>query len=1670
MTDPWQPISDWLQSGWQHLRGERVHLGVFGKHPSQSGHLGLGMDGLLSILENTVYREGIGSAVTSGVWKDLSDAERLPAFSHLIVCCVAQDVVVGRLWDSRDAVGRTEFPMGVGVCCSGVPLRAVLEKVVPLLGRVERSARESATIGEVQAVVAVERQRLRAWSRHLAPGESPGAKYDALASAESGKSDSPEDWAAVGLSNEGLLRVLSQVEGAVPQLARSGATERAGGVAPASHHVRVPRRGESAEQGLLKWATFFEHLLQSPGCPLLIMVPLEGDWLDVVVGRPEPRHFHLLKFTLAKEPLTSDTPYPYAGDPEFVTRVGWVLCTHHPFGDTLERVGAEHPPYTPKPVGPQAVPAASAETGARPMPESAPEEAAPPAAAAAAASGVAPQEVTPEAGRPPETRPPAEAKPAAPVAEPAPAPPAPVAALPEPVASSPAAPKAAELCRVGAPHPPSLVEQVGAKHPPYATRARGARRRRNPPRMILLAVVGLAVLGGAGLALKGFLGGGGDSQSPPKGWEALVGEYKTWVLPLRDAVDKTSNPARYEAWSRDEYLARHVLKGLQELAALPGLAGDPTPKPATLVEGRWESLPEDVRRRLHASGAEVGQALAQTRDLRVAISNWPDLRLMMSAVEAWQTRQWTRRAGHLKGLARQCTASPRLAEAVDEVSRLAPVVRGIEKGYERLAASRDAIRAAAEARGTLLGRFDEFTLAETGEKETADTKADLERLQDRLTRLTLAAPGREGLAEQLAAFVRGAWADRVDRSYVSERPPQPLPSGRAPTEADFELWLKSVAAPDGDYRLMPFPADASLAKSIADIMHGLDEADGDLRGVSDGGVSPPAGQPLEARLRGLRDRAKGLDDNLLAMKGKPWSRGRWRDAGEPAVAKIAVQAKALAGEVQKLRADLDDRSAAAAQKLRESLKAEELPVASEALKAAWRRHRDELVKREMRLSPLRARAEQLRGLLGAVEKQFAGASKPNLPPKGEWGPVLARRLAAERERAIGTALARWEGRLDYAAIPPPGEGLATFAKEAAAGPRSEWENYLNNIDRLAAKVGELEDALSRGRQKDIERLEPDVKQEVLLRDPEVRKALDPVMSRAGSWLASGQALQAIRAETDPRKLVAQVRAAADGRRADVALAAWRRLGELGWPRTRQEMAQEWELARSLEPLVRGDAAQASQFARERRERWERYFGRVPKEDIKDALDSCIDLQLRDPPRDWRNLGATDVSKLSDPRAQYNVIRYWLERALAEISDTDPEVASKADAIRRQFVTYVQTRLTTVYQEAAIKGFVDRLAGITAAGQAGTSPLEAGPALAGSEKTGQWTRSASSGAQAVTYSWTLELMSGEKRRHDLEFRYLPEKGCYLCTHEVSVGLLVDWIRACGSAGMDLKKLGERGMFDGTQHGPRAWKFDPIPRQEAENWLQFPPRVGEAGWYFTKSGDVPPGDPGNERPSREHPMNFISPSAALMVARLLKCRLPTSAEWNAAYAKEPLKTDWNLRDKTWLKQRDYLKNLAASGRGYIALWPDAGIFVPEGVRVKRKDEAEVAAGEALDGLLWFARVDTDVDSSKGHIFKHLIGNVAELACEDVAAQDGLPAGEPPPEALQGAFRVIGGSALSPPQVKNTQAYPVTRGGACSDVGFRLAFTATAPPASLRAELCKCLENAGGYATIRADSRSD
>ena len=106
------------------------------------------------------------------------------------------------------------------------------------------------------------------------------------------------------------------------------------------------------------------------------------------------------------------------------------------------------------------------------------------------------------------------------------------------------------------------------------------------------------------------------------------------------------------------------------------------------------------------------------------------------------------------------------------------------------------------------------------------------------------------------------------------------------------------------------------------------------------------------------------------------------------------------------------------------------------------------------------------------------------------------------------------------------------------------------------------------------------------------------------------------------------------------------------------------------------------------------------------------------------------------------------------------------------------------------------------------------------------------------------------------------------------------------------------------------------------------------------------------------------------------------------------------------------------------------------------------------------------------QHLVGNVAELVCDAPArveevfkSPSDLTAARLSDFVAQSAkeFRVVGGSALSPPEYWDGQARPFSRPlaldlaqahGGYSDVGLRLAFTAPrdAPAARVAAVLKK------------------
>ncbi len=283
--------------------------------------------------------------------------------------------------------------------------------------------------------------------------------------------------------------------------------------------------------------------------------------------------------------------------------------------------------------------------------------------------------------------------------------------------------------------------------------------------------------------------------------------------------------------------------------------------------------------------------------------------------------------------------------------------------------------------------------------------------------------------------------------------------------------------------------------------------------------------------------------------------------------------------------------------------------------------------------------------------------------------------------------------------------------------------------------------------------------------------------------------------------------------------------------------------------------------------------------------------------------------------------------------------------------------------------------------------------------------------------------------------------YLSTTEVSVGLFAAIAQQSGAFG-DVASLMPRAEELDVAHIPRVWRI--AGRQFVPNTL-WP-------WELRVA-----------RPSTASPMQSVSPQAALLAARLIGCRLPTPAEWAAAYSaaagpdrdRNPwAMKGWKLRDTAW-------QEALALGKPQL----DNGIFLPAALTsvdrgvwsaealaklggesaaqlVGRHDPRESHLSERYSPLF---REQTDYPRDSG--LYDLVGNVAEFvidAKDSDSAAVGLTAHDVAAFTAGHADRlyVVGGSALSPPTLDVRTPYhasPERAQRGYSDVGFRLAFTA-------------------------------
>lgn len=227
-------------------------------------------------------------------------------------------------------------------------------------------------------------------------------------------------------------------------------------------------------------------------------------------------------------------------------------------------------------------------------------------------------------------------------------------------------------------------------------------------------------------------------------------------------------------------------------------------------------------------------------------------------------------------------------------------------------------------------------------------------------------------------------------------------------------------------------------------------------------------------------------------------------------------------------------------------------------------------------------------------------------------------------------------------------------------------------------------------------------------------------------------------------------------------------------------------------------------------------------------------------------------------------------------------------------------------------------------------------------------------------------------HPLRFKRISVKSTgesfYLCTTEVTAGWFISLV-------IDQHKpVLWRKLLDftvpGRLAGPSVWRASIIRGQITLNrdrgWLA----VGNHNWDEQRDKYIPPGD----GPSIQSPMQYVSPLAAMEAARIAGCRLPTVAEWQAAYESGLRDGDDNIGGANWAALRDSIAGLnpvPPSSETWRKFKMELGIENADGEKLP-------FAGPAQDqptDVLWFRKAPTDATA-----LHDMNGNVAEWVLSD------------------------------------------------------------------------------------------
>ncbi len=1180
-------------------------------------------------------------------------------------------------------------------------------------------------------------------------------------------------------------------------------------------------------------------------------------------------------------------------------------------------------------------------------------------------------------------------------------------------------------------------------------------------------VLRYGLIGAAGLALAVF---GGNQlrialkDFDPEAWDQYVSDYN-WVDNL---VDQSEDPN--SLLMTDERLSglRTVVLGVnpQRLKASYVLDDDGI----DAVPPVWRTEPPEAAQ----PGAVVNRTQIAVRNIdairRAVESEDFALRRELNALAAPGTGQLVDGVGERwEGLAEFIRTVEDDFETVAQqlpLSQAIDVISGAQRVDElgaTLAEYEDRFEA---SRDPVLREFGYFksVLMERG-LESAEGGAAFDDARDVADWVAQLAELAEAAAQADAALAEDL--PKVDLAYMLaseeyEQLVQNVQGSRGEPEFFREDLLRWVElARDGRFVMLDAsldPRDPSLGERIASLKTQADE----LR------ESPALSSALEERLDTLESALEEPAPLALLAGDDALESGSERATLSEHIARIAslswveglreqveTGAQATSGAVSRFEAELASIQEAEQQIAAEyvdNLEAEERVAESASVNSLWRDRRDDLLSAYSETGVLRDlvdEADAARALLTRIDGALTAPDevRADAEPQTWDGELLLGLVRAQREQQLAEVVSRVDWSLgDEALSNAVDASLAAQQRTYNAWQArvAELVSDMARAEALMASVHLPEDQPADGGRSVAEIFAfwagDDVAEAV--QAPEVFNAIFSLFNRVDALSrASESELASLAGDAEAPEIVS--------------FGAWRRLGEVEaggakvWPDSLADLERERSLREVASEIAESvsDGAQRSrlqaELAEEGQQRWARLAQRVTSDAEIEAL-----LELEE---------AFGVDRTAlDARTRYNTALAELRR-LSDDAFVDKDETVE-DGIRR-FIALAQ-QSGGRYTAAA-----NRMSSLLATAAATPDTIdfeEYGPALVGWEVT-----DASRRQTRVTYT--------SPNGVEVEFALVRRKGAndiisrpfFIMTNEVSVRVARELMnsvigpRADAAADSIRRDLEENFSIGATVsinwEGPRVWNWS--DQDLFRTGLMLNQAAAGDGWLWPNqfADDHSLVSPeilaSQSRPSFDHPLNHVSPSAAVTLAERLHpegsspenpnlVRIPTAQQWQAAYAfhEAPQEAEgrlWNLRDETWRQQQQHAVGVRRQLNAQASFFqlPDAGIFLPEGRSdIPTGESATIIDRGTADGTLWFDYVDSregeglngSTYEAPGAVLKHMIGNVAEL----VRVEEGS------------GFAVIGGSAMSPPELDPLEPQVIARGfnqleRSYSDVGFRLSF---------------------------------